>query len=367
MSEYQIIVCDSAYSEVAYIARYRRLEYKQRLNAVGAATLELHPDDSKIALVDIKDSGGNERLRRLKVLRDGVLVFSGLIERCGWEIPETAPKGETWKAYALDLGCYLDWRLIVPAAGQAADKRSGAADDVIKAYVYNHAGAGAAAARQFSDLTVEANEALAPSYSAEERYTILLNAVNKICQRDRVWWYMDPGASGVTFRTSYPLYGLDRTKGNGVNSECVLEFSARNFHAAEWYEDRLEAANYTYVAGQGQEEDRTIVERSDATSIAALLRRETFIDARQLTLVASLQARGDAALKDMRPLEGMDAQPVFGTWKTTWNLGDKITIFLRPDYGGGWRDFRFDPVITGVDVTLTSEQLETAVPIMEKL
>lgn len=363
---YQIWVATSAYAKVQNLKTYQRLEYSQTLNGIGSARLAMHPNDPKIADCDIRASDGTERIRRLLVYRDGVLVFGGLVERVEWSIPDTAPREESWVMHAVDGGAYLSWRLVIPAAGQDVYAVSDAADDAMKAFVYNHAGAGAGTGRPFTDLSVAADASAAATYSAEARYEILLNVVNEIAAKSGVYWRMTPGASGHTFTTAYPLWGVDRTQGNGVNSECIFTFDRRNFLSASWYDDRLSLANYIYVGGQGEGSDRTIVERSNATSIAACYRRERFADARQMTLTASLQNRGDAALAEMATQKGLDAVPLSSTWKatsgTTWDLGDKVSVFLRPDYGGGWRDFSAEAVIKAIAVTVEPEAGETVRP-----
>jgi hypothetical protein len=366
---YQWWVLDAAWAKVAYLKRWRSIAYGQRLNNIASLTLAMHPDDPAIDDLDIAPLGVH-RIRRIQGLRDGVVVFNGLIERPEWDIPQSAPTGETVTLYAVDGGKYLDWRLVVPA-GASRDSRTGAADDVMKAYVRYHAGSLAAAARRFSDLTVQADSSSAPAYSAEERYEILQNVIITIANKGKVYWRMKPTTSGYTFETGYPLYGLDRTKGNGVNSECVFSLDREDFVAMHHVIDRLTMANYVYVGGQGQEELREIVERSDATSIAALLRREAFLNGSQYTLTASLQNLGDAELKKRGPIEAMTVQPTSGTWKaasgSTWDLGDKVTTYLKPDYGGGWRTFALNAVITGIDVTLSAppDMIERAAPILE--
>jgi hypothetical protein len=302
----------------------------------------------------------------VQIIRDGEHIYGGLLEHATWSVPQDAPQKERWTVHGGDHGLYLNWRLIVPGVGNATYDVTDHTDDAIKNLVKYHAGSSAGTGRPFTDLTVAADSHAASSYEVHERYTILLNAINEIAQRDSVWWRMEPGATGCTFTTGYPLYGLDRTRGNGVNAECIFSLDRRNFLSFTWANDRSHHANYVYVGGQGEGAARTIVERSDATAITNLYRRERFIDARQLSVTASLQARGDAALQELAVREGMDIKPISTTWKatdgTTWDLGDAVTIDIYPD---GGRQFTCDAIVTAVDVTVSADGVETVVPVLE--
>jgi len=363
--DYQVRILDANYTLICQLDRYLTLQYRQQLNGVGSCSLTLAPNDPKLADIDLSASG-TERIRRIQIIRNGEYVYGGLLERIEWTIPERAPQEEHWTVHGGDHGLYLNWRLIIPNTGYATYDVTDSADDVLKDLVRHHAGSLASASRQFSDLSVAADAGAAPSYECHERYTILLNALQEIAARDQVWWRMTPGASGVTFTTGYPLYGMDRTRGNGTNSECIFSLDRRNFLTASWVKDRTGHANYVYVGGQGEGTARTIIERSDSGAVTAIYRRERFIDARQLSATASLQARGDAALNELAVKETMDCRPIVETWKatsgTTWDLGDKVTVDIYPD---GGREFTMTAVVAAIDVTIDKTGIETVVPILE--
>ena len=137
-------------------------------------------------------------------------------------------------------------------------------------------------------------------------------------------------------------------------------------YAVNWKRDRTGHANFVYVGGQGEAALRTIVERSDATAITNVYRRERFIDARQLSVAGQPAARGDAALKELAAVETMDCQPISETWKattgTTWDLGDKVTVDIYPT---GGRHFTMTAVVMAVDVSVNMDGVEQAVPLLE--
>jgi len=357
MSNYQLRVENDDYTLLAWLKDYKSLKYRQVLNGVGYCEIEMHPDDSKIDDIAL--------MKRLKLIRDGTVVFGGLIQRINWQIPQAAPQGEMWKFYARDHAEYATWRLCLPTGGNAYEEE-GPDDsaDVLKDFVYMNMGLGAAVARRFSDLTIAADNHDGDSITAQSRYGILHNVLQTLAGIHDLDWRFYPGASGCTFDCK-ALWGLDRTQGNGVNDECVFTKDRHNFLSMAYTKDATAHFNYVYVGGQGEGTDRAIVERSTAGDITTYKRRERFIDARQLSVTASLQERGDAALTELQAIESMNVLPTTETWKassgTTWDLGDQVTVYVH-EYG---RDFSYDGKIVGLDVTLTSGELEKAVPILE--
>ncbi len=354
MVSYAVWLLANDYTKTALLANtgdtrtWTRLYYRQVLNGCGACTLELAPNSPKISDLAL--------MKRLLIYRDGTLVYGGLILGIGWEIG--ADGEETYTVRALDHAIYADWRIVTPSSGQEYDTRTDSADDVAKAYVRAHMGSGAAAGRQFSDLSVEADAGAVASHTEQARYVILLNLLQKLAEKVAFRWRFVPSATGCEFQTSAPPWGLDRTRGNGVNAEVIWSLDRRNVLEMEYIADLLEHYNYLYVAGQGEGVDRTVVERSNATAISAYGRRERLVDARHLSLTASLEARGDQALQEYAVIEDMTALPERDSWKVSWDLGDYVTISANR-YG---RTFSEDVEITAVNVEVSQEGVEHVRP-----
>ena len=353
MPQYQILIENDNYDRLALIAAYVKLTYVQRINGMGYATLEIAANDPKIPDLVLG--------RRLKIIRDGVIVYGGRLLHEGWKKPPTAPSGETWAVTALDHAHYAKGRIIVPAASSEYDTRTDHADDVAKAYVYYHLGQGAAAARRSADVTVAVDKHQAASITENGRYDQLLTMLENLHNEGGFDWRFVPQATGCEFRTAYPRWGYDRTKGNGSNDECVFSDDRHNWEEMEYARDATEHANYLYVAGQGEGADRTVRERSTAADIATWGRCEAFADARQLSLAASLDAYGDGQLRARKPNETMNVVPRTGTWKILWDLGDLVTVYDR-----AWgRTFEYDAKIMAVTITITPSNLEQAKPTLE--
>lgn len=354
MPQYQIWIEADDYSKVAFVREFAKLEYTQRLNGLGYAALDMHPDDAKVAELQLG--------RRLKIIRDGAIVFGGRLLREGWSKPESSPAGETWQVYALDHADYARARICIPPAGSEYETYTDHADDVAKRYVLNNAGSGAASDRVFSDLSVEADAHAAALLTENARYDNLLDVLQKLAAKGGFDFRFVPLATGCEFRTAYPHWGLDRRKGNGVNDEFVLSLDRKTFSELKYVRDATAMVNAVYVGGQGEGTNRAVVLRTDTTSIATWKRREAFADARHLTLTSSLQAYGDAELVERAVEESMDGKPALDSWRSanapTWDLGDLITLYVR-----AWgRELTADAKIVAVNVSITPDGLEQVRP-----
>ena len=357
MPQYQLWILDDSYNKQALLTTFRRFKYRQVVNGQGWAEVELDAADPKIDEMLL--------MRRLVIVREGEIVFGGLLLREHWKVPETAPEGETWTAHFVDHAVYAAWRVTEPPAGSAYDSRSGPADDVAKAYVTAHAGSGAATARQFPDLSVAADLSQADSVSEAARYKNLLKLLQELADKGGFDWRFVPTWSGATFTTAYPYWGVDRRKGNGVNDEAVFAFDRHNFRSMDYTQDLIAHRNHVYVGGQGEGADRTIVEVENASWVSAYLRRETFADARHLSNTDSLNQYGTGVLQQHRPSITMTAKPLEGTWKassgTTWDLGDLVTVYARL-HG---REMQMDGQVKAVTIEVSPDGLETATPELE--
>jgi len=298
--------------------------------------------------------------RRVLILRDGAPIWGGKLQGEGWEDPQTAPTGSRYTVRGLDHAAYATWRVVLADSGQDYDEQTDHADDVAKAYVRRHLGTSAAAARRFSDLTVADDLHQCTSVHKRWRGEDVLTRLNALATEKQFYWRFAPTATGCTFATRYPLWGVDRTRGNGANPECVWSLGRRKTTASSmsYTGDVSEHINYIYAAGQGEGKDRTIVERSTAADITAYGRRELWVDARNYSATADLQAEADERLRERRPLRMLAAQPLPGSFKASWDLGDKVTIYARKNY----RDFELNAVVMAVKVTIGPDGIEQAEP-----
>jgi hypothetical protein len=359
---YQVSVLDTSFVEVALLQPIRT-HYARVLNALSSCSLDLTANDAKI--VDCT------YMRYIRVKRDGVIVWGGRIDDDAW-VDSGDPDEEATKLYALDaLGPehYLTWRTIPRPAGVDFDTRTGAADDVVKEYVRHHAGVDAGAGRPFADVFVQADASAVGTVTQNLVGSTVYDHINTIANTPTVnygpfWWGFVPHYTalvfdGFEFRTAYPLWGLDRTQGNGVNEELILSRSAGTVQRVAYKGGGGDHRNVAYCYGTGTGSAQVSRTRSTAGDIAAWGRRELWVDAGNYTTNAELDAEGDRVLYEKRARVSLTAEVLPGVLSLS-NLGDKCTISTNR-YG---RTVTAAAVITALAVDVGVDGIETITPTM---
>lgn len=354
-TRYAIWVKDTSGSRVAALDAFAFLQYTRRLN--DRDTYELHLSAERAV----------DREKAALFVLDGQVEVYRKPDGQAWALDLEAlhRKPRTWaddrgQLYWSSVGRgyedLLRRRRVVPDSGKSHYSSSGAADDVLKDFVYDQAAGGAASARQHPGLTVAADASEGPSLDWKSRYGNLLAECQKIVESARglgtpIWFeVVGTGAAAFEFRAGAAPYGTDRRD--------TLTFTQLqgNMVTPEYVVDRLGEENYLYVAGQGEGAERDIeeVEDTNATDDSPWNRCEGFVDARDLDNSAELQDRGRQRLSELGAEETFTfqvAQVPNCRYGVHWFLGDWATArFLAVDAG---------IEIVAVTVTLSGRQGET--------
>lgn len=138
------------------------------------------------------------------------------------------------------------------------------------------------------------------------------------------FWVAPNGVNSGVLRIMATPWGIER-EGIAFSPELgtLEEF--------EWSDTGSDSANFAYIGGQGQKDERTIT-TVDASSSGALDRREIWLENTQISLVASLQAWGRARLYELRPRQtyrAVLADTELTAFGLDWDIGDLITIAYR--------------------------------------
>jgi hypothetical protein len=346
---YQVWILNDDYSPLALLTRWTKLQYRVALNDVSGASIELMANDPKLEDIGL--------MKRLRIVRDGVDVWGGILLNMAWTVAQDAPAGDTYALDALDHAVYAAWRTIPRPSGEHFDTVTGHADDVAKSFVRRHLGSSAASERRFSDLTVAADAGAAESTSRSWVGGTVLEHLQRLAEGKAFYWRFVPSATGVEFRTAYPLWGLDRTQGNGVNSELIFSLDRGNVAELAYRKDLTEHYNTIYVAGAGEGKDQVVVTRANAPYVTAYKRREQWVSATSYTATADLEDEGDRAIAEAKPVEVMSATPLAGA-VTPANLGDKCTIRCVR-YG---RTFAMNAIIRAISFEVGADGVEYAKP-----
>lgn len=228
-------------------------------------------------------------------------------------------------------------------------KGPGAADDVIKEYVEENAGAlslvtnGRVVDGVTPGLDVAPDLSEGPIWSGAHAWDNLLDAITSIgdplnVDFDVVWGGLDSPTT-FTFTTYYPQQGTDRREGTANPFTFSPEMG--NMSNPNYTESRTEEITSALVLGPGEDTLRdTTLRTSPETTASPWNVVEEDIDASNTDTEAGLNAVGDGLLHDKRAAISFNFD-VIQTPKSTYGkdyfLGDIVTA-------------RFDDVSTGVQI-----------------
>ena len=262
------------------------------------------------------------------------------------------PNG-TYEITGVDDSVLLTERLSYPkpttadvtAQNVAYDVRTGACETVLKGYVNANIGPSAPTVRQVAGLTVEADAARGVSVTGQGRFQTLQDLLSGLADVAGLGYTIEQVGTGLQFQVYQPT---DRS------AYVRLDLQNGRLKKSEYaYSQPL--VTRTIVGGDGDDELRTFIERSNTTSLAAETtwgrRIETFTDSRSTTDTAKLQAAGDEVLAtDGKTQIGVSITPsddqtmLFGA---DWNLGDKVSVVIG--------DTELKAVVTEVGLLISSD------------
>lgn len=249
----------------------------------------------------------------------------------------------------------LDRRIVYSLTGNAnaPTRISGNVANAVQTVVQNHAGSGAAPARNMGivrgstgGIIKTITTAAGNPTSRQTSFGGLLEWTDSVLQEYKCGAYISINADSQLVYNCYE--GKDRSKGNTVgNTPLIFSQDFDNLVSTEYTIDTTTEKNTALVGGEGEGMERFCVEITDS-SLSPWERRETFIDAssqsRQYTengtektytateYAAMLTSQGRGELAQMIPTETFTGElnliysPYkFGFDKDFW-LGDQITI-----------------------------------------
>jgi len=223
-----------------------------------------------------------------------------------------------------ELTQWLDRRDILPPTGDAYYELPNAtpAETVVKDIIRDNLGSGAAVARQDTDLTVATDLGRGSNYKLSSRYNNLLKEVSDclLATNSGIYVTLSPTTNKWTIEYSV---GTDRTATVvfSTDRETTLRASLRDADIAY--------KNVATVAGQGEGADRTIRTVWDGSEPTGRARREMFVDARDLTLTASLDARGAQKLAENQFEQYLKVDALAYSqvkYGVDYFVGDKVTV-----------------------------------------
>lgn len=349
---YELRLWDQAGVRVATFDQWPDLVAEVGVNRPAVYALRLDGDDDRTALFEhdgLLEMWWADHDHGIAWRRE---FTAFCIDRRQW----TDDKGAR---HFLSSGMGLESRLSDPgtiidvAAGDAASRKSGVGETVLKAWVDQEAGPGAGA-RARPGLSIEADAGLGGAWSGQRSNRGLLGVLQQIAEATGVQFGITrTGAFTFEFRVWEPT---DRS------ASVIFAEERGNMGRPEVRDRQSEVANSIKALGEGEGAARRVQRASDAGSIALSPwgRKERAVSVTDQDADADLLARAEAELDKNRALTGFSFQPLQTPgclYGLHYFLGDTVTA----RYGGSSYTQRIDVVrwrITGQERRVEIETIE---------
>lgn len=321
IAPYRMIVRDKNRTRVGEIQRMTALSLVPRYNDVGSWSVTLPKGHRQASL--LAEGGWVTFMSRDYEIMSGII--RGIKEN--WDDQNSG--AGTMTAYGPSTEQVIADRLAYPvptsvATSQSAtdyDRRTGAGETVIKAYVNANAGPGALAARRVSSLTVDPDLGLGASIKGSARMDNLLTLIQSLAT-----------AAGLGFRV---VFGTDDTLSFSVfvpvNRSGTAKFGRQMGNLVS-YEYTREAGKSTdaVVGGTGDGTARVFREITDSDAIALWGNRsETFIDRRDTSDTTELDQAATEEVVTNGPTTGLSIKTVDTPqllFARDYYLGDTVSV-----------------------------------------
>ncbi|WP_420768768.1 siphovirus ReqiPepy6 Gp37-like family protein [Parageobacillus thermoglucosidasius] len=265
----------------------------------------------------------------------------GIIRHREIELDENGKASENWLVKGIALKGVAAQRITVPPVGDSHDRANGPAETVMKHYVNNHVVNPVDTKRKIDMLVIALDQQRGSSISWESRFKNLAEELVEISKASGLGWdvILDFERKKWVFDV---FVGRDLTVNQSVNPPVIFSPQFESLKQLSFVESDFNYRNYGYIAGQGEGEDRRVVEVGDAEGLSRI---ETFIDARDISeedenqqvlpeeqVIAKLRERGQQKLSEFAQeffLEGQILTNSPFKYEIDYDLGDIVTIQNR--------------------------------------
>jgi hypothetical protein len=316
---------------LAEIDNYESLLFTRRWHEVGEFELRI-----------------NRYKRHTELLQRGNLIMLdasrnkiGIIRHREIELDENGKKTENWLVKGIALKGVVAQRITVPPVGDSHDRASGAAETVMKYYVNNHVVNPVDVKRKIDMVMLANDQQRGSSISWESRFKKLDEELTEISKISGLGWdvFLDFQQKKWIFDV---FEGRNLTVNQTENPPVIFSPQFESLKQLSFVESDYNYKNYGYIAGQGEGEDRRVVEVGEAEGLSRI---ETFIDSRDISeqdesgqalteeqIIAKLRERGQQKLSEFTQdffLEGQILTNSPFVYEKDYDLGDIVTIQNR--------------------------------------
>ncbi|MDD5435531.1 MAG: siphovirus ReqiPepy6 Gp37-like family protein [Nitrospira sp.] len=194
--------------------------------------------------------------------------------------------------------------------------------------------------RNYSNLYLDVDLNRGGNVKYDARFQILSELLEEISLASGLGWgiVLDIENKRFIFQV---LQGLDRSFGNGENSTVMFSPKYGNIKLLSYMNSNIGSFNVAYVAGQGEANLRAVQKiTKGGETYSGLLRRETFIDARDLDTTDKLIQRGNERLAELGEEETLEMENLStGPFKFGEDFveGDIVTVEYPDIVAGEFR------------------------------
>lgn len=220
----------------------------------------------------------------------------------------------------------LTRRITVPPIGKAYDKIRGNVETVLKHYVEQNAVNPVDSSRIIPNLVIAENLFRGPVIEWQSRYKNLADELEKISFSYGFGWdvFLDLEKQKMVFEV---IPSRNVTVSQSESPPVIFSVDFDNIKSHVFTDSVMNFKNVAYVGGQGEGENRAIVEVG--TNESGLRRIETFVDARDVEDDSQLQVRGNEKLKEFQKITSFESEILTHgpfIYEKDWDLGDIVTI-----------------------------------------
>lgn len=313
MADYKIYAIGANGSRLGQLSAFKRGEFISNMNNIGTWLMEFD--------AQVMDMGIFEWQGGIAVYRDGEPYYKG--RTVSIEDIDTDLATGSLIVWGTDYLGHLDTRIVPPVrlgppyTSSQYSSKTGAACDVIKAYMRDNMGSLAKAARLIYPLTVALDDGLGGATFGKARFDNLLELVADIAIRGGDVGFRFVGNEFQTYipidKTASVVFSRDR--GN-------LKRYSRKITIPE--------ANYIVAGGTGEGVARDFQEAGNQESINIYGRLEWFYDYRNASsselydaMLGKLDEMSDKLSISLEIVDTDGSQ-----WLRDYQLGDKVTVKL---------------------------------------
>lgn len=347
MDAVTVLITDAAGTVVTNpVTTYSSISLELKFNEVGSGELLAPADDW---LVEAVTTPGNQVI----VIRQNTVFGGGPIEKPG--AIEWGPEGGVgnirvnFASHEVHLAGRLTYPNPALAATDAAQPlaytaTAANAEVVLRDLVNLNAGPGALTPRRVPDLILGALASVGTNVTVSTRFEVLTEVLRTVALAGGgLGWRIEPVGSTLEFQVYAPT---DRSE------DVRFSRSLGNLRALTT-DPEAPTGNVAIVGGDGTGDARTIVARTNSSSVTLWGRKEIWVNQGGTGAVTGeLEQAGDIALTEGDETTGIQATAVDTQWArygTDYFLGDLVGIELVP--GTAVSD-----LVTAVTLTATPDR-----------